>query len=106
MMLVQPRRVVVVDLDGLALLAVEATQDDCVAVVHRGRVVALTKAAQAHGVVVGMRCVEAMARYPHSETKGQSPPIPRQTHKKSTKKSYALESHEVGIENRLRISRI
>ncbi|MCI2974801.1 MAG: hypothetical protein MP439_01815 [Ferrimicrobium sp.] len=67
MMLVQPRRVVVVDLDGLALLAVEATQDDCVAVAHRGRVAAFTKAAQARGVVVGMRCVEAMARYPELE---------------------------------------
>ncbi len=67
MILVNPRRTVVVNFDGLSLLAVEAVHDDRIAVVHRDRILAATRVTEQHGVTVGMRSAEARARFPDLE---------------------------------------
>lgn len=62
MILTAPRRMLVLRIRGLSLLAVEATAQDCVAVVSRGQIVDVTQEALGRGVVVGMRSFEAIAR--------------------------------------------
>ncbi|MHB1732564.1 MAG: Y-family DNA polymerase [Ferrimicrobium acidiphilum] len=67
MILTAPRRMVVLHVNGLSLLAVDATQEDCVAIVGRGQIIEVAQAALRRGVVVGMRSSEAIARCPTLE---------------------------------------
>ncbi|WP_298345278.1 hypothetical protein [Ferrimicrobium sp.] len=69
MMLTTPRRVVALDLTGISALALDLTVSDCAAVVYRGQIVEVAEAAKHHGVVVGMRSSEAMARCPMLEVR-------------------------------------